>query len=568
MKLQTTVKPPDYFLSFGLAFLAVVFSVSFYRPHESHFPVHDFLDHFFVIEALRGEKFQFFNLNASIPTILGGISLNAFNFNDLGLDHLTYQMFSPFTAVVLVELISRVVGFIAFYFATKKIFEKFRFVNHIALAGALTYSLLPYWPSVALTVACVPVAVLLFIEINGNYSKKRIVVLILFLSQNMNLTYGGFVLFALLLATVARLVLKGRKKLWWTVHLLVIGFLIANVRIVKLLIVDEFQPHRREWPQPTHGWFDSFYISGFLGSFKEYFKNGQYHFGAGQVGINDNLSVQVFLIACSGILLILQALFKNLRSDSYLQLRKMYAIGIGVWLIVGTFYASETSGLTQFQSLLKVSFQFSRIVVLTPIIITMLTCVSILILIYFKYMPFKTSSIILISIAMVLQTTATYFPLNNKVRTLQGGEASPSLVEYFQIDDYRKIERLISSEKSSYSVLSYGLDPMVASFNGFQALDGYAFNYDLRYKAKFYEIIRDEIKNTSYENYFNTWGSRVYLFAAGPRRENPNFNWCAGYNLGAKYVFSSIQFDHNKHLNPVGSTKNINIYRIGGCASN
>jgi hypothetical protein len=568
LKLQKTAKPIDYFLFFGLAFLAAVFSISFYRPRDSHFPIHDFLDHFFVIEAVRGEKFQFFDLSASISTILGGISLNAFNFNDLGLDHLIYQIFSPFTAVVLVELVSRVVGYIAFYFAAKKIFKRFRFVNQVALAGALTYSLLPYWPSVALTVACVPVAVLLFLEINGNYSKKRIVVLILFLSQNMNFTYGGFVLVALLFANIAILSLKGRKKLWWAFCLLIIGFLIANVRIAKLLIVDDFQPHRREWPQPTHGWFDSFYFGGFLDSFKEYFKSGQYHFGAGQVGINNTLSVQVFLITCSGIILIVQTLFKKLRSDSYLQLRKMYTAGIGVWLIVGTFYASETSGLTQVQSLLKASFQFSRIVVLTPIIITMLSCVSILILIHFKYIPFKTSSIVLISFVMVAQTAVTYFPLNNKVRTIQGGEASLSLAEYFQIDEYRKIEKIISREKSSYSVLSYGLDPMVASFNGFQALDGYTFNYDSRYKAKFYEIIRDEIKDTSYEGYFNTWGSRVYLFAAGPRKENPNFNWCAGFNMGARYVLSGIQLDYNKHLNPIDLTKNIYIYRIESCASN
>ena len=566
LKFQLTSKPQNVYFVTGYFFLAIVFLLSFFKPKDSHFQVHDFLDHFFVIEALRGEIFQFFDLNATIPYILGGVSLNTFNLNDLSLDHLIYQVFEPFVAVAIVEVTARTLAYVAFYYLAKEIFKNQPHSNQIAVIGALVYALLPYWPSVALTVACVPVGAILILKVLGNQSKKQTAVIAIFLSQNMNFTYGGFVFLLLLFITCLTFGLKKREKIWWVFYMLTAGFILANIRLIKVLLFDEFQPHRSKWPIPRHGWFHTAHLDGLQETLKEYFKNGQYHFGSGQVGINSWISVQMLLIVTSTILLIAVALIKNPKSTNFQRVQKMHFIGIVVWILVGTLYATETSNFTQFYGLFGVNFQFNRIIVLTPIIVTFLACTSVLIFIEMKTITRQSFIVAVIGLCLVLQTCVLYFPLNNKMRILGGLNASPSLIQYFNTDEYKRIKNQISESSTEYSVLSYGLDPMVASFNHFRSTDGYSYNYDYRYKVKFYEIIRHEIHGSSIDAYYRDWGSRVYLFESGLQRENPKFNWCAAYKLNTRYVLSNLQLDQNQHLEPIASTNKTHIYRITKCS--
>ena len=92
-------------------------------------------------------------------------------------------------------------------------------------------------------------------------------------------------------------------------------------------------------------------------------------------------------------------------------------------------------------------------------------------------------------------------------------------------------------------------------YNGFYTLDGYCANYDKKYKLKFLEIIKDEIKkNKVLREYYDYWGSRAYLFTAEDigygnvsgntiTLKNLDFNTQAMKDLGAKYIISAVKID-------------------------
>lgn len=80
---------------------------------------------------------------------------------------------------------------------------------------------------------------------------------------------------------------------------------------------------------------------------------------------------------------------------------------------------------------------------------------------------------------------------------------------------YSEIGSYIARPKNEYRVVSVGLEPNVALYNGFYCLDGYSNNYDLDYKNQFGKAINGELqKNSRLYDYYWDWGNRCYLFSA------------------------------------------------------
>ena len=104
---------------------------------------------------------------------------------------------------------------------------------------------------------------------------------------------------------------------------------------------------------------------------------------------------------------------------------------------------------------------------------------------------------------------------------------------YYLFNDYKKIKEIVQDDR----VMSINLDPMVAVMNDINVIDGYHALYPLDYKKKFREIIKDELDNNeSLRNYYDNWGSRVYVFSSNP--ENVLVDFKQAKKIGAKYVIS------------------------------
>jgi hypothetical protein len=93
--------------------------------------------------------------------------------------------------------------------------------------------------------------------------------------------------------------------------------------------------------------------------------------------------------------------------------------------------------------------------------------------------------------------------------------SEPSFQRFFAPDLFTEIDQFIGKPKDSYRVVSIGMHPTVAQFNGFYTLDGYLTNYSLSYKREFRGIISPELnKNAQIRDYFDGWGNRCYVFSA------------------------------------------------------
>ncbi|MEX0312827.1 MAG: DUF6044 family protein, partial [Allomuricauda sp.] len=84
---------------------------------------------------------------------------------------------------------------------------------------------------------------------------------------------------------------------------------------------------------------------------------------------------------------------------------------------------------------------------------------------------------------------------------------------FFAQDLFDDIKEFIGKDQSTYRVVSVGINPCVAQYNGFYTLDSYENSYSLRYKRNFRKIIGEEIhKNARIEKYYDNWGCRCYVF--------------------------------------------------------
>ena len=134
---------------------------------------------------------------------------------------------------------------------------------------------------------------------------------------------------------------------------------------------------------------------------------------------------------------------------------------------------------------------------------------------------------------------------------------SPTYKSFYATAQFLDIKKYINLPLDSYRVVSVGLYPSIALFNGFYVLDGYFPDYPLSYKHKFRKVILSELeKNTKAKEYFDWWGSRAYIFSSELMHNNSqNFkgnnlviknldlNYSYLHSIGCRYVISSVKID-------------------------
>ncbi len=108
-------------------------------------------------------------------------------------------------------------------------------------------------------------------------------------------------------------------------------------------------------------------------------------------------------------------------------------------------------------------------------------------------------------------------------------------------------------DPSTYRVLSVGIPPAVALYNGFYTLDGYVPDYPLAYKEEFGRLIQGELeRDAALAKGFEAWGSRAYAFSAelggdytvlkgqDMRIERLELDRSLFREMGGKYLFSAV----------------------------
>ena len=130
--------------------------------------------------------------------------------------------------------------------------------------------------------------------------------------------------------------------------------------------------------------------------------------------------------------------------------------------------------------------------------------------------------------------------------------------QFFAEDLFQEIKDDIGLPLDSYNVVSIGLHPAIAQFNGFYTLDGYSNNYPLEYKHRFRQIISHELeKNPALLDYFDNMGSRCYMLIdeldgdfmctkdKGLVINNLELNVTAMIEMNLSYIFSAVQITNH-----------------------
>jgi hypothetical protein len=160
------------------------------------------------------------------------------------------------------------------------------------------------------------------------------------------------------------------------------------------------------------------------------------------------------------------------------------------------------------------TFNFSRYHYLRPMIIYVLFAVSLQIL-WRLNKKWRMLAILLV----VLQI-GFLIPTNEQIAYRD----SPSFGQFYAVNEFNDIKKFIGKPVQDYRVVSIGIHPAVAQYNGMYTLDTYNNFYPLSYKHQFRKIIAPELdKDSTLKSYFDNWGGRCYIFSS---------------ELGEHYLFS------------------------------
>ena len=472
---------------------------------------------------------------------------------------LLFKVFKPFTAFLIMMLLTKLSAFHSMYLFLGKITKK----SWIGFVIGVAFMMMPYYPVYGL---CIPgqaflwYAVLLLIEEKSedeSVLKKNLwayfLIIIYGLTSSIALVGFGIVIVLTILTVVLFFKsVKNALKVLLADVILVITYALVNVPLINQLIGlgKHFVSHKSEVVIPSRD---------FVFLFKEYIL-GEYPYAA---------CCQKVVIIFAILAILVSVLFVVIKKENEDELKeRLKLLLIPVLFIACSFvlivlynipavinFRNNTQGMLH-------DFNFERISWMLPIAWMAVLGISMDILHECvdgdkKALKAITSiagilaCLVIFAIAGFNSDTKTSF-----MRMIKGREYKQiSFGQFYSEDLFKKVEDIIGRDKSEYKVISMGLLPASAAYNGFNCLDAYSNNYDVSYKHEFREIMEDELaKSEYYTAYFDDWGNRCYIYLANYKTGiNANFynitfydteiNYSKAKEMGADYVISASMID-------------------------
>lgn len=436
---------------------------------------------------------------------------------------LLYILFEPFIAFMLSQWIVYLAGFVGMFLLLFKLTGR----EFISFGVAAIFMLLPFYPVYGL---CIPGQPLLFYAVLSLYEDKRKLFhyfLIIFYGASSSPVLAGFACLLVLgifaaFQSIRALCTKHRGSLspWLSAGVLLLTYILCNLELVKQVLFP-----------------DSTYISHkteLVISASEPFSHFREVFGKGVDYAQSYHTVLFFLIGLSLLTLLVSYAVRNRKnglssvsgvpSSSKILLFKaaITLLSIVMICLFSSFYhGSFATGLRNASEGILKTFNLDRVCWLLPTA----WCILAAYLLSFIAELFEGASVkrlfgkIIIFAALgvwgvtVLFHSALY---PNVAKLLKGGNYyALDWDNFFSEDIFSQIEEAIEKPKEDYRVVSIGIYPAAAAYNGFYCLDGYSNNYPLEYKHTFRRIIEKELEKNDYvRTLFDTWGNRCYITTA------------------------------------------------------
>ena len=518
----------------GLLLLGAVFLPLFILGEKCVFPIHDQLDETILTYVLNAKYLR--TGTEVFPELMGGINASGMQPSAVLFIPL-YRIFSAFTAFLIQYGIVFAAGFFGMYFCVREITKS----SILALAAAGCFSMLPVQPIYGLSVMGVPLLLYSFLCL---YRKKHIFlsfVLILFFGLTTHLVLIGYVVLGLWVLALLWMLLRRRLDKWTVFGFLwLLGIYIAvNYRLFAELLLGQgsYVSHREEL---VNGAFP------FWNAVWGLFLNSAQHAD----------SLHKYLIVPILAMLILGGVFFHRLEQSERQMFAAAVAGFVLLLGIAVFYGfckspvvvdfkNGCSGFLRY-------FQMERFYWLYPAgwYLEFALCFSL----WWKHQSGKLWQSLTVKLAvlcLVLLPTLqqikinSYFYMNvNQYNNGSGITGYISWESYYAEDLMEELEQAIGRNMSTYRVAHLGMSPAPALMHGFYTVDGYSNNYPLEYKHRFRRVIEKELeKSEDTAVYFDTWGSRCYLFNAATGNA-----WMLGKNTGVVYEKLELNMEALKEL--------------------
>lgn len=490
-----------------LIILACLVILAYLLPYyvlgeNTHIRVHDNLDSNIVWYKLLSESGMIFSLpDSTLPQVINGLPRSALA---SGLDAAVwlYVLFEPFTAYTISQTIMRFVAFFGMFILLKKHVLRDQDEPLVTVGVALCFAMLPYWPSGALSIAGLPLALHIFLTIRryGKKAPKRHWVY-LFLMTFFSSFILTFIFFLGLMGVLWLFDWLRTKRFNPPFFLAIAGmttvFLLKNYMLLYSMFIDSgFVSHRDEM---NLGHKD---LSGTIELFWKNFIESHTH----ALDLHDAVIFPTVVVA----FFVAVYFKKNIKPlVSLFMLNVVFSLIYAFWYWEGMRFLKDNISLFN-------TFNFGRIHFLRPLLWYMMFAIALWLL----WKSFRFGKIIVV-ILIALQSVLLF----QQTEELKYAEFNtPTFKEYYATELFDNIDDYIGKDKEDYRVVSIAMHPTIAQYNGFYTLDTYNNSFPLTYKHEFRKIIAPELeKNNKLKSYFDTWGGRLYMYVG---------------ELGKNYVFT------------------------------
>lgn len=471
----------------GLGLIVLYYIPYIILGENSSLPITDNLDsNLALIKILLSNGGIFSSPSLILDQIMNGLPRSSvYGTYDISL--IWFEIFGMFPGYVINKFLMSITAFLGMFFLLKTYFLKNKDSLFISFSVALLFSLLPFW-SFTMTIAGLPILFYAFLNIRAG--KKRIIdwiILILFPFYSFLILSGFFIMLIFLLILIYDII-KFRKinyPSFLSLCFLALCYIISHFPLFfELFFNNDIISHRKEFKITGQD-----FKTSVLKSIKM-FLFGQWH----------AFSLQSFILIPVFIFSIILLKNKKVNLNFFLIL---------VFIIITSLLYGfiDWTPLVPIQNRLNeiLPIQWDRFYFLHPLFWYILFGIS---LAEISHRINRKKMILGIFLLFQLIYVLSY-------HELFANRNSPSFNDFYAEEQFNEIEKFIGKSKESYRIISIGIYPGVAQYNGFYTLDGYISSYPLKYKHRFRKIISDELdKDLNLKQYFDNWGSRAYIYTA------------------------------------------------------
>lgn len=522
---------------------------------KSYITIHDNLDLFIPHLKMMQITDTFFSHNVTLP-ILNGVTRDDFG-SEYYLFNLLYTFLPDYTAYVAGYFLSIAVSIGSIYLLAKELMPDYQTHKPFILLFGLIYGILPVFPVYGLAFASIPLVVYLVHKIYNGKSLCYYILLFLYPVISYFSYFGFFILGYLVLFTIIDWIWKKRLnlRLLASIPVLFLGYALFEYRLFHSMLFDDTVTIRstmaisdlslREVGRTA--------LDGFVNSI----------FHAGDAHKYFVLPVVLIYLAVQNVTYLRKARSKILGDIA----NRIFLLIIFNCCIYGIFYFKPMRDLVYTLIPPLQGFQYHRTIFFNPFLWYML-----LFIIVKRLYDSKTAilhgasyALSLIALLVVVFTPANYNDFYNtcyyNMYTLVKHQPADMLnYEEFYSKDLFSVIKDDLNYNGEYSA-AYGFHPAVLTYNGISTLDGYLGMYSQEYKESFREIIAPALEKSSYyQNYYDTWGARAYIF---PGFDSSSYlpsrsltlpdsklyiNTDAFRELNGVYLFSRFEISNAKEL--------------------